>query len=107
MSNEGIQLDLIRAKAFKKPPKGSILDNPGGPGVLVDLCYKSEKDHSRFIWTPFIARDMLFIVEALDQGHKINHWDTSYGSVLGYVFFAMFPDHVGRFVLEHAMHVNC
>lgn len=32
-NRETIQLDLIKYKASKEPSKGSILYNPGGPGV--------------------------------------------------------------------------
>jgi hypothetical protein len=31
-NGETIQLDLIKAKATKKPYLGSVLYNPGGPG---------------------------------------------------------------------------
>ncbi|KAJ4211897.1 hypothetical protein NW759_012184 [Fusarium solani] len=64
--------------------------------VLIDL----------FIGTLFIVRDLLSIVKAHGQSHKLNYWGVSHGSVLGKAFIAMFPDRVRHFVLEGVMHVN-
>ncbi|KAL9561265.1 hypothetical protein ACKAV7_014620 [Fusarium commune] len=175
-----IPLQLIKIKATKKPFKGSVLYNPGGPGgsgvesiaiggpskrdilgghydligfdprgtgrtipfvcpsarsanssalarrdfntlpqsntwdeirttvwkaaeSLAEACYKDQEEHGRFISTPFTARDMISIVDALDQGPKINYWGTSYGTVLGQVFGSMFPDRIGRMLLDGNM----
>ncbi|KAJ6531975.1 TAP-like protein-domain-containing protein [Mycena capillaripes] len=45
------------------------------------------------------ARDMLRIVEAHGQ-EKLQFWGMSYGSVLGSVFAAMFPDKVERIIID-------
>ncbi|KAJ4135112.1 hypothetical protein NW768_004729 [Fusarium equiseti] len=172
-----IKLDLIRAKATKKPSKGSILFNPGGPGPSgveslltsgsdllfasggqhdiiafdtrgtgrtltfncsaiagqdesdlrrrefntlpqVDLwdvirgenwdstgaqaqsCFDNNKDIGKYIGTPYIARDMMSIVDALGQGEKLNYWGISYGSILGQVVASMFPKRMGRILLD-------
>ncbi|KAF4336685.1 hydrolase or acyltransferase (alpha beta hydrolase superfamily) [Fusarium beomiforme] len=182
-SSEKIKLDLIKAKAWKKPYLGSVLYNPGGPGgsgveaVLImgnklaqvlggqydvigfdprgtgrtipficngtgptgpgnftntkglrsrefnsipqadtwefvrdeiwDLagslaknCYESQKNTGRFIGTPFVARDMMAIVDALGQGRMLNYWGTSYGTILGQVTASMFPDRIGRMLID-------
>lgn len=179
-NHETVQLDLIKYKAMKKPHKGSILYNPGGPGAsgvstvglrghelvevtgghydiigfdprgtgrtlkfdcggklrgddeeslarreaseplpLVDAwetfkktswekaghvsktCYKEHVDIGRFVGTAFVARDMLAILDALDGPEaELNYWGTSYGTVLGQVFVSMFPDRVGRVLLD-------
>ncbi|KAJ4246059.1 hypothetical protein NW762_013804 [Fusarium torreyae] len=40
------------------------------------------------------------IVNALDQGPQLNFWGVSYGTVLGQVAASMFPDRIGRMLLD-------
>ncbi|KAE9363015.1 alpha/beta-hydrolase [Stipitochalara longipes BDJ] len=57
-----------------------------------------------------IARDMLSIVDAYanswrgqnceDDASLLNYWGMSYGTFLGQVFASLFPDRVGRVVLD-------
>ncbi|KAI1059299.1 hypothetical protein LB507_004025 [Fusarium sp. FIESC RH6] len=177
-NSPGIELNLIRAKATKKPSMGSVLYNPGGPGgsgveILLgnaekmlpylgghydiigfdprgtghtipfdcpslekspptesglhrrqfhtlpqadiweyiktswkeldeqaETCWRDHRGTGRFVGTPFVARDMISIVDALGQGDKLNYWGTSYGTILGQVVASMFPERVGRILLD-------
>jgi pimeloyl-ACP methyl ester carboxylesterase len=69
-------------------------------GALAENCYESRQDTGRFVGTPFVARDMISIVDALGQGPMLNYWGTSYGTILGQVTASMFPRRVGRMLLD-------
>ncbi|KAL4249302.1 Serine protease/Carboxylesterase S33 [Pleurotus pulmonarius] len=53
----------------------------------------------RHITTENIARDMLSIAQASGDD-KLQYWGFSWGTILGVVFATLFPDHVGRMVLD-------
>ncbi|KAF4343903.1 tripeptidyl aminopeptidase [Fusarium beomiforme] len=173
-SGKDIQLDLIRFRATKKPFKGSIIVNPGGPGGsgvqlvlgrgpqmakivgghhdiigfdprgtgntllpssdpgfvglllsgayglvqqarsdqewmdyawqytgnITETFFVVKPENMRFYGTAFVARDILAIANALGEGRKINYWGMSYGTVLGQVLASMFPDRIGRMLLD-------
>jgi pimeloyl-ACP methyl ester carboxylesterase len=43
---------------------------------------------------------MISIVDALDQGPQLNFWGTSYGTVLGQVTASIFPERIGRMLID-------
>lgn len=87
--------------------------------VQADACAEKGKDIGELIGTSFTARDMMKIVDALDEGGMLNYYGKtrfagtgkrrsgltlsegqSYGTVLGATAAAMFPDRVGKVVLD-------
>ncbi|RSL54268.1 hypothetical protein CEP54_009989 [Fusarium duplospermum] len=168
-----VALDLTKIEAFKKPSKGSILINFGGPGAparpsmvsgltylaltggeydiigfdprgtgdtLTFSCFETEAERSifttgqlkpvagsfplargqnwassqlfaetcaqrqnktgQFLGTSFVARDMMKIVDALDEDGMLRYWGMSYGTYLGAVAANMFPDKIDKMMLD-------
>ncbi|THU90841.1 alpha/beta-hydrolase [Dendrothele bispora CBS 962.96] len=60
---------------------------------------RDDSDILNFVSTDNVARDMLGMVEALGE-EKLQYYGVSYGTALGALFSTMFPDRVGRVVLD-------
>ncbi|EJT79105.1 hypothetical protein GGTG_04194 [Gaeumannomyces tritici R3-111a-1] len=69
--------------------------------VFADACAdKTAETTAGFVGTAFVARDIMRIVDALGQGELVNFYGISYGTVLGATLAAMFPDRIGRMVID-------
>ncbi|KAJ6480975.1 TAP-like protein-domain-containing protein [Mycena sanguinolenta] len=69
-------------------------------GIVVGQLAGERDDGSlRFMNTDHTARDMLRIVQAHGR-EQLQYWGFSYGSALGATFAAMFPQNVGRLVVD-------
>lgn len=81
-----------------------------------ERCQKALPDVLPYVGTPNVARDMLAIVDKVDDlrkgnngkavrrdvdtGPRLQYLGTSYGTILGNYFASMFPGRVGRMVLD-------
>ncbi|UZJ55799.1 hypothetical protein CBS101457_005119 [Exobasidium rhododendri] len=61
-------------------------------------------DELRFVSTPSTARDLRLLYKAAGDS-LLSFWGFSYGTALGSVFCDMFPDEVGRVVLDGTVDV--
>ncbi|KAH7413609.1 Alpha/Beta hydrolase protein [Phaeosphaeria sp. MPI-PUGE-AT-0046c] len=70
--------------------------------LYVEACAetKGNKDIASVISTPFVVRDMVNIVDALGEDGLLRFWGRSYSTVVGQTFAAMFPERVGRIMLD-------
>ncbi|KAJ7328237.1 TAP-like protein-domain-containing protein [Mycena albidolilacea] len=72
----------------------------GDFGLLGQLALQSDTDHYlQHMSTDNIARDMLRITQAFGF-EKVQYWGISYGSVLGATFATLFPDKIGRLMID-------
>ncbi|EMR70664.1 putative nedd8-like protein [Eutypa lata UCREL1] len=67
---------------------------------FADTCSENASDEGSLISTAFVARDMMQIVDALDEDGLLRYWGFSYGTALGATVSAMFPDKVDKVVLD-------
>jgi pimeloyl-ACP methyl ester carboxylesterase len=69
-------------------------------GAQADACHDTMRETGQYIGTAFTARDMIKIVDALDEDGFLRYYGWSYGTVLGAYAAAMFPERIDRMVLD-------
>ena len=102
----------------------SLIPDASSPDSLAFAWYKGQiqgqqcaefhrETFARYANTPAVARDMLQYLEREDRlegrstkGSLLNYFGTSYGTILGLTFASLFPDRVGRFVLQSTSDVE-
>ncbi|KAF2740823.1 putative hydrolases or acyltransferase [Polyplosphaeria fusca] len=78
-------------------------------GIFSEACYNSQKETGHLLSTAFVARDMLKIVDALQKDGEdgmLRFWGRSYSTILGQTFATMFPDRVGRILLDSVLRID-
>ncbi|KIJ43866.1 hypothetical protein M422DRAFT_252782 [Sphaerobolus stellatus SS14] len=66
-----------------------------------ELCKKNMGETLRYMGTTSVVRDIDFITTTLDgKDALINYYGVSYGSLIGSYLVNMFPDRIGRVVLD-------
>ncbi|KAI4703753.1 hypothetical protein J4E89_009722 [Alternaria sp. Ai002NY15] len=66
-------------------------------------CFQNEAVNGSLMSTAFVARDFMKVVDALTvegEDGLLRYWGISYGTYLGQVLAAMFPDKVERMMLD-------
>ena len=75
-------------------------------GQIADSCAQQSNDTGTLIGTAFTARDVIQIVDALDDGNLLHYYGWSYGTALGSYIAAVFPDRIGRMVQDGNVNPN-
>ncbi|KAL6404980.1 hypothetical protein AUP68_11819 [Ilyonectria robusta] len=68
--------------------------------VFSQTCYTSQNKTGDLVGTAFAARDMMQIVDALEEDGLLRFWGISYGTVLGATTAAMFPERMDKVILD-------
>ncbi|CAE6442757.1 unnamed protein product, partial [Rhizoctonia solani] len=63
-------------------------------------CNAYNKGTLKYVGTASTVRDMVALHDYLEGTKEINYWGFSYGTIIGNYFVNMFPDRVGRVVLD-------
>jgi pimeloyl-ACP methyl ester carboxylesterase len=72
---------------------------------IMHACWEKHGDLGRFMSTAFVARDLEEIRKALDED-DVSGYFVSYGTGIGQTYASMFPDHVGRLILDGTEYVR-
>ncbi|KAI8918448.1 hypothetical protein DFJ77DRAFT_455560 [Powellomyces hirtus] len=77
----------------------SIAARVARDSVLAFSCRKKAGHILPYVSTAAVARDLDLLRAAMDQ-ELLNYWGFSYGTLLGSIYANMFPDKVGKMVLD-------
>ncbi|KAF2726625.1 alpha/beta-hydrolase [Polyplosphaeria fusca] len=84
-----------------------VLNHWTDAGSFGDWCAQALNETARYANTPATARDMVSYIEALAESKgeskedaKLDYYGVSYGSTLGTTFASLFPDRVGRMIID-------
>ncbi|KAL1836388.1 hypothetical protein VTJ49DRAFT_5226 [Mycothermus thermophilus] len=76
--------------------------------VVAHDCKKRMGEKGELIGTAFVARDIASVAEALggEDAGRVRYWGFSYGTVLGSVVAALFPDRIESMVLDGVVNTH-
>lgn len=104
--------ETLFSTQFKRPmnskSRDSVVRQFELAGAWGDWCSQvHQDDHAKYASTVATAQDLLNYVEkeAVSRGEKAEeaqlwYWGLSYGTVLGATYASLFPDRIGRLILD-------
>ncbi|CCM02026.1 uncharacterized protein FIBRA_04102 [Fibroporia radiculosa] len=95
LTDGSVNLALARERTVGAMCKAAL----GGNGREDPNGTVDEWGAGRFMSTASVGTDMLRIVEKLGEDN-LKYWGFSYGSILGQYFAAMYPDKIGRLIID-------
>ncbi|KAF8319323.1 hypothetical protein DL93DRAFT_2225266 [Clavulina sp. PMI_390] len=70
-------------------------------GGIAAACLNMHGNNLSYVGTAAAVRDMIALSDAIEgPGKKVNYWGFSYGTVIGSFFINMFPERVGRVIMD-------
>ncbi|KAH8648413.1 protease [Xylariales sp. PMI_506] len=91
-------------RAVSPSPKAHLEFNDALNEATFRSCWERQGDLARFVSTAFVARDVEEIRKALGED-ELTAWLVSYGTGIGQTYANMFPDSVGRMILDGTEYV--
>ncbi|KAF2165669.1 hypothetical protein M409DRAFT_23959 [Zasmidium cellare ATCC 36951] len=74
--------------------------------LLANDCGKAQNQTGELVGTAFTARDMMAIVDALDEDGLLRYWGLSYGTILGATVAKLFPGRMDAIILDGVVNVR-
>jgi len=74
--------------------------------VLSGLCLSRLQEIGPYVGMASVARDIMAIVDSLDEDGLLRYWGISGGTTMGATVAAMFPDRMDKVVLDGVMNVH-
>ncbi|CAI4212347.1 unnamed protein product [Parascedosporium putredinis] len=71
--------------------------------ILAKTCGETQKANGGLVGMAFTSRDMIEIVDALEEDGLLRYWGLSGGTALGATVAAMFPERVDKIILDGVM----
>ncbi|KAL7619551.1 hypothetical protein AAE478_010091 [Parahypoxylon ruwenzoriense] len=68
--------------------------------INAETCLRTQNKTGSLISSAFTARDIMGMVDALQEDGMLRYWGFSYGTTLGATLAAMFPDRVEKMILD-------
>ena len=90
----------LRSPGFLNATDAAIGGQWAIASTIAKSCLKNAKDVGELLGTGYVARDMMQIVEALQEDGLLRFWGFSYGTALGATVAALFPDRMDKVVLD-------
>ncbi|KAL4913976.1 TAP-like protein-domain-containing protein [Aspergillus aurantiobrunneus] len=94
------QYEMYRALVHSNSSEGAIGMLWARGTIDSEQCAANASRIGSVLTTPFVARDMMQVVDALEEDGLLRYWGISYGTILGATVAAMFPDRVDKVILD-------
>ena len=96
---------LSQAREVSASPRSQLEVLDAFYDATLRACWERQDDLSRFVSTAFVARDLEEIRNALGED-ELTGYLVSYGTGIGQTYANMFPDSVGRMILDGTEYVR-